>query len=708
MNSDRNTHNNPPFESPIKRMDFDSKVDGSALFTADYTEANVYHAVTVRSSKPKAKILSISYPQLPTGYLIVDHKDITGKNYIPVVYEDWPVFAESSVNYIGEPIGLLVGPDKTLLQALANQVVIEYDTFKPSITLSDAMQSPPDLFMEYQKGDFDRVSTRAVQIIEDVYESNHQEHVYLEPQSMFAVYEAPILTIRGSMQCPYYIKDALITALGWSEDRIRVIQMPTGGAFGGKEEFPSVLGVHAGLAAIKSGHPVKLIYNRHEDMCCSTKRHPSSIKLTTYLDENHHIIARAADIKLDMGAYRGLSSVVLQRMSFSIFGAYNIEHLHVKASGYLTNKVISGAFRGFGGPQAFFAIESHTNHVASVLNVNPIDLRKRHFLKKGDTSSTGGLFFYPIMLDSIVDNVTTRSNFRDKVATNRPLHGIGLSVFFHGCGFTGSGEKELLKSKVTLKKHADNRVEIFASSTEMGQGSLTTLTKIVAHALDIPMSQVVHHYPDTATCPDSGPTVASRTIMIVGKILYDLALELKARWHEGTFEVSKIYQYPANLVWNNRDFQGNAYPEYSWGANVVEVQVDPDTYEVAVVGAWATFDIGTPIDIRIVQGQIEGGFLQGLGMAGMERITIKDGKLVESDLSKYIIPGFGDFVPVEYELIENPFEEGPFGARGLGELTLVGVPAAYASAVSNAIGVQVKKIPITPEDIRGWMHHDKP
>ena len=707
MISDRNTGNNPPFESPIKRMDFDSKVDGSALFTADYTDANVYYAVTVRSSIAKGNILSIAYPPLPADYYIVDHDDITGENHIPVVYEDWPIFAENRVNYIGEPICLLVGPDKDRASALADQVIIEYERLKPTITLCDAMQSPPDLFMEYSKGDFNNVSSHAVQIIEDTYETHHQEHVYLEPQSMFAVYEASVLTIRGSMQCPYYIKDALITALGWPEDRIRVIQMPTGGAFGGKEEFPSVLGVHAGLAAIKSGHPVKLIYSRHEDLSYSTKRHPSRIKVTTYLDANHHIIARAADIKLDMGAYRGLSSVVLQRMSFSIFGAYNIEHLQLKASGYLTNKVISGAFRGFGGPQAFFAIESHMNHVANILDVNPIDLRKRHFLKKGDTSSTGGIFFYPIKLDSIVDNVSSRSNFRDKVATHKPLHGIGLSVFFHGCGFTGSGEKELLKSKVTLKKYADNRVEILASSTEMGQGSLTTLTKIVAHALDIPMSQVIHHYPDTTTCPDSGPTVASRTIMIVGKILYDLALELKARWHEGAFEVSKIYQYPENLVWNNRDFQGNAYPEYGWGANVVEVEVDPDTYEVSVIGAWATFDIGTPIDTRIVQGQIEGGFLQGLGMASMERLTIQEGKVVESDLSKYIIPGFGDFVPVSSELIDNPFEDGPFGARGLGELTLVGVPAAYASAVSDAIGIHVKKIPVTPEDIRRWMHHDR-
>ncbi|MFA5385812.1 MAG: molybdopterin cofactor-binding domain-containing protein [Eubacteriales bacterium] len=525
--------------------------------------------------------------------------------------------------------------------------------------------------------------------------------------SAATVYESNCVTVYGSMQCPYYVKGALKQALGWTEDRIRVVQLPTGGGFGGKEDYPSIPGVHAGLAAIKTGKPVQLVFDRQEDFIASFKRHPSIIKIRSYIDDNNRITAREVDIKTDAGAYAGLSSVVLQRISFSVCGVYNVENLKVTSRAYATNNIVTGAFRGFGGPQAFFAIEMHMENIAEKLNMDSLELKKMYFLKKGDTSSTGGLFNSEIKLDEIAEVIEKKSSYKRKrkLFSDRKnkLRGIGCSIFFHGCGFTGDSEKKLIKSKVRLKKYKDNTVEIFASSTEIGQGSLTTLRKIVSRALGIPVEQIKHKYPDTYCCPDSGPTVASRTVMIAGKLLQMCADEMRKRWDEEEPEVIKEYEYPKNLHWDNDKLQGNAYPEYSWGANVVEVEIDPVTYEIKVNGIWSVYDIGNPIDEKIVKGQIEGGIVQGLGFGTLEALNVENGRILQDSFNNYVIPTSVDFPKIENELIDNPFEGGPYGARGLGELTLIGAAPALALAVQNAVGCNVKQIPVTPEYIMELM-----
>lgn len=696
--------------SSVKRFDFDEKIDGSAKYTADLKLKGMLHAKTLRSIHPKAIIHAVKVPVLPDGYSVVDHRDLTGDNVLPVVYDDWPVFAEREVNYIGDPILLVVGPDKAVIEFILSQIEVHYEVLKPYLSLKDAQQNPPEYAYEYAKGNIDDAMIRAVRVIEDTYTTGYQEQAYLETQSVLAFFEDGVITVKGSMQCPYYIKNAIQRATGFADSKIRVIQLPTGGAFGGKEEFTSLPAVHAALAAIKTGSPVMLVYERREDIMFTTKRHPAEIKLTSYLDEENRIIGRTADVKLDAGAYMGLSSVVLQRLGFAVFGVYNIPNIHITARAYKTNNVISGAFRGFGAPQANFAIESHMNHLARILDVNPLDFRRQYFLKQGDTSSTGGNLTSPIKLDEIVEKLQKLSDYRDKFAYHIPGRGIGFSVYFHGCGFTGSGEKDLLKTQVRLKKYADDRVEIFASSAEMGQGSMTTLAKIVSGALDIPLDHVIHNYPDTDTCPDSGPTVASRTVMIVGKVIYDLCFELKKHWMSGIeYEVSKTYEYPPELVWNNRDLQGNAYPDYAWGAIAIEVMLDPLTYVPEVTGIWTVNDIGTAIDEKIVKGQIDGGFYQGLAYAAMEQMTTQGGSIVQNDFSRYIIPGSDDFPEIISVLIDNPYAHGPFGAKGLGELTTVGTAAAYTSAVENACGIKITSIPVLPEQIREAMkhvHHD--
>ncbi|HAG11861.1 MAG TPA: aldehyde oxidase [Desulfotomaculum sp.] len=506
---------------PVKRFDFDAKVEGRAQYCSDIHFENMLYAKTLRSELSRAKITSIKIPEMPEGYFIVDHRDIPGENIIPSVYNDQPFFAGDEVKFIGEPILLVVGPDRQKVQDILKSIKVKYEPEKPVLSIEEAMElregfifgdKPFFVEYEYSKGNFEKAVSSSKFFVEDEFRTGYQEHAYLETQSMIGVYEKNCITVYGSMQCPYYIKDALKQALGWTEDRIRVVQLPTGGGFGGKEDYPSIPGVHAGLTAIKTGKPVQLVFDRQEDFIASPKRHPSIIKIRSYIDDHNRITAREVDIKTDAGAYAGLSSVVLQRISFSVCGVYNVENLKVTSRAYATNNIVTGAFRGFGGPQAFFAVEMHMENIAEKLNIDSLELKKKYFLKKGDTSSTGGLFNYEIKLDEIAEVIEKKSSYKRKreLFSNGKdqLRGIGCSIFFHGCGFTGDSEKKLNKSKVRLKKYKDNTVEIFASSTEIGQGSLTTLRKIVSRALGIPIEQVKHQYPDTYCCPDSGPTTA--------------------------------------------------------------------------------------------------------------------------------------------------------------------------------------------------------
>jgi xanthine dehydrogenase, molybdenum binding subunit apoprotein (EC 1.17.1.4) len=702
----------------IKRFDFDDKIDGSAQYCADLKYEQVLYAKTLRSEKARAEITSIKIPDLPAGYFIVDQRDIPGKNIVPIVYEDQPFFAKGIVNYIGEPILLAVGPDKQVILDILKDIQVNYQEMQPILSIAEAQQpqaeyiyenKPYFVEYEYSKGNFEEARKNSRLVIEDEFSTGYQEQVYLETQSMIAAYENNRITVYGSMQCPYYIKEALKQALGWPEERIRVIQLPTGGGFGGKEEYPSILGVHAALAAIKAQKPVQLVFDRQEDIICTTKRHPAIIKLKSYIDKEDNITAREISIMTDAGAYAGLSSVVLQRMMFSAGGVYNVGNLKIQARAYATNKAVCGAFRGFGGPQAFFAIEMHMENIAQSLNIDSLELKKKYLLRKGDTSSTGGLFQYDIKLKEIIaeiDNISGYSSKRQSFSKEKgKLRGIGCSLFFHGCGFTGSSERDLIMPRVLLKKYRDNTVEIFVSSTEIGQGVLTSLRKIVAHTLEIPVTQVKHKHPDTDFCPDSGPTVASRTVMIVGKLLYDCALKMKDRWNEEELEIKQEYVYPDNLQWDNTKLQGNAYPEYSWGATVIEVEIDPLTYILNILGIWAVYDIGTAIDEKIVKGQIEGGIVQGLGYGGMEELTAHNGRLLQNSLTTYMIPTALDFPKIDSKLIENPYPNGPFGARGLGEMPLVGAAPALTLAVQNALDRKISQIPITPEYIMELMQN---
>lgn len=683
----------------VIRVDSRKKTRGEARYISDRRFEHMLYAKTVRSTKAKAEILSISLPVMPPEYFMVGKDDVPGINRMKTVVPDHPLFAEQKVSYIGQPILLIVGPDREKVRELASRVGITYREEKPVLTLEEAEElSQPFTDYHYEKGNMQKAFAKATSHIEDTFSTGYQEHVYLEPQGIAAEYKDSILFVYGSMQCPYYVKNALQESMDLPEDKLRVIQTVTGGAFGGKEEFPSLMACQTAVAARKTGRPVMMIYDRSEDMISTTKRHPSLIRYKGALDEQQRLIALDIDVLLNAGAYSGISPVVLQRALFSATGVYNIPNLRVRGRNLMTNTVPAGAFRGFGAPQTIFGIEMLLHNIAVKLGTDPLQYKMRHILKQHDATCTGGHIHEEVKLPEMVRKIRSMSDYDNNRSGDIKYRGTGVSLFLHGCGFTGRGESDI-KGKIILCKKKD-KVTIKVSSVEMGQGAETVLPKIVAATLGIPIEKVLYEKIDTGRIPDSGPTVASRTTMIVGGLLQKSAAEMKKKWNQNdVLEISKSYKHPDYLYWDDGAFRGDAYPVYSWGVNVAEVEVDPVSYELTVKKIYAVYDVGVPIDKRALRGQVQGGIVQGAGWATIEVMETDKGKLKQADLTDYKIPTSMDVPEIHCDFVENPYPFGPFGAKCAGELPFTGAPPAIAAAVSNALGKKVNDIPITPEKL---------
>lgn len=687
----------------IKKKDHDAKVSGRAMYVDDHKMEDMLYGGILRSSKAKARIINIIKPDLPEGYFIVDKNDVTGKNKVHIVLDDTPVFAEDTVEYIGDPILMVVGENLKEVERILNEIIVVYEELEPILD----MQKSDTIFFNYnyEKGDIQKALKEADNVFIETFQTGHQEQAYLETQGMIAYPNNGRMVVRGSMQCPYYIYRAIAMALGYEEKDIQVIQDVTGGGFGGKEGYPSILACQTAIAAKKVNKPVKVVFDRREDMEFTSKRHPS---LSTYkvAVKDGKVTGMDIDVMYNSGAYTTLTPVVLQRGLICSSGVYNIENLCVAGRAVKTNTIPNGAFRGFGAPQTFFAVEMMMDHVAKKLGKNPLEFKAQHIVKQGDATSTSGKYHFHVPLPEMIDRIDTITDYRNKTKlyknqTGRYRKGIGMSLFFHGCGFTGSGERDLIKAVAKLRKNSDDTVEILTANTDMGQGIKTTFSKIVAKTLGIPNERVIVENPDTDQVPDSGPTAASRSLMVVGELLRRAAERLKKEWKSGEQQlIEEHYVHPDFLIpFSIEKFRGDAYPDYAWGVNVIEVEVDTLTATQKVLGAWGVYDVGVPIDMNIIQGQMQGGFLQGIGYASMENISYNsEGRIRNNSFSDYIIPTAVDVPNLITEVMNNPYIEGPFGAKGAGELPTVGPAAAYIQALENAINTDVNKIPFTAED----------
>ena len=692
----------PVVGESVARKDGIGKATGAARYADDIVLPGMLHGRTIRSTIPCGRIRSVKLDFDTAGFTVVDYRDIPagGRNIADLIEQDQPFLVEREVRHLAEPILLLAHEDKETLNAA--RVLIEYEELPP---LFDPEQSR-QVFkaIEIAKGDVAAGLARADRVIEGTYRTGHQEHVYIEPNGVIAIPEENGVAIHGSVQCPFYVVKAVRCLLG--PDRyLRVVQTETGGGFGGKEEYPSMIAGHAALLALKSGRPVKIVYDRSEDMLATTKRHPSVVRHRTGVTEDGQLVAMEVEVILDGGAYVTLSPVVLSRGCIHAAGPYRCDNVAIHGRAVFTNTPPNGAFRGFGAPQTEFAIEVHMDRIAEALGLDPVELRRMNALRPGDTTATGQTLREDSSAHQVLDEAVKRTDFATKrKAWHGTDRGIGLSLFYHGAGFTGSGER-YLKSRARLEL-TPSGVRIAVGSTEIGQGTRTMHAQIVSDALGIPYEDVEVAQPDTLRVADSGPTVASRTCMVVGKILEECALELKEKMgglspadfyaKHGAFSVERMYEPPDWIEWDDATYKGDAYATYGWGCDVVELELDRDTFEVRPIRITAVQEFGRPIHPALARGQIEGGTVQGLGYALLERVTMKNGGMANAQLTNYTIPTTLDTPDIDVVMLSNPYPGGPFGAKGLGELPMDGPAPAVINALRQ-LGFDLREIPATPE-----------
>jgi CO/xanthine dehydrogenase Mo-binding subunit len=723
---------------PVPRKEGREKVTGQAKYVDDITFPGMLMGATVRSAVPRGRIRNIEFAgNLPwEQFTIVTAKDIPGQNTVALILEDQPYLAAEFVNHSEEPVLLLAHPDKYLVEKARRAVHLDIEPLPAVFGIEESLAREQIIWgrdnilkaFDIEKGDVDSVWAEAAHIIEGDYRTGAQEQLYIETNGMIAVASPEHgITIWGSMQCPYYIHKALQKVFPLPPEKIRIVQMETGGGFGGKEEYPSMLAGHAALLAWKSGRPVKMVYDRAEDMAATTKRHPSRTRIRSAVTAEGKLLGQDIEFVLDGGAYATLSAVVLSRGAIHAAGPYQCPNVRVRSSAVATNAPPHGAFRGFGAPQSIFAMERHMNQVARAVGLAPEELRRRNFLKTGETTATNQVIRDRVNLANLLDRALELSDYHSKTQAfaeqnqhSRVKRGIGFASFMHGAGFTGSGER-YLESVAGLEALADGRVRIMTSSTEIGQGTNTMLSQIVAETLGIDYDRVEVPRPDTNEVPNSGPTVASRTCMVVGKLLESAAFGLKqtltkaglldenynsgefadacARYTEqfGPLKSFSQYQAPPGIHWDDETYSGDAYGAFAWAVYVAEVSVDTVTCEITVDDFVALQEVGRVIHPVLAAGQIEGGVAQGIGYAVFENVVWKNGRMANAQMTNYIMATSVDVPRIRVYFEETPYEYGPLGAKGIGELPIDGPAPAILNAIENAIGLQVNEIPLMPE-----------
>ena len=712
------------------RRDGPAKLTGRALYLDDLDIPGCWHGATVRSSVPHGKIKSITYdPAFAWDEcIVVTAKDIPGKNVVALIEPDQPLLADAIVRHREEAIVLIAHADRALAYEAAKRVKIEYEPLPPVFD----MEQSDKTFKSYliSCGDLEAGFAAADVIVSGEYRTPSQEHAYIENNAVAAYEEDGVLTVTGSLQCPYYVLKAMTQIFNRDENAIRVIQTVTGGGFGGKEEYPSMLAGHAALLALKAGRPVKIVYDRHEDMAVTTKRHPAIIRHRTGLTKDGKLLAQDIEVIMDGGAYATLSGVVLSRGTLHATGVYECPNVRVRSKVVMTHTPPNGAFRGFGAPQTLFAVELHWERISDALRIDSLTLRRRNILKLGSTTATGQHLLQSVGAKECLQKAVKNSQYVSKRKAydrwnknlkNPTWKGIGLSVCHHGAGFTGSGEAYLAsRAGIALTKAGE--LVILAASTEIGQGTNTMFAQVASDALGVPASWFHIETPDTHKVPDSGPTVASRTCMIVGGLVSRATHELKRAFENEYGRVPKTpadlkkaaaalcagaparrfeaqYENPPDVTWDDATYRGDAYGVYSYAAIVVDLEIDKLTCAVRVNKVTTAQDIGKAINPLLAEGQIIGGSTQGLGWALLEEPLYRDGVMINAQLTNYVIPTTLDTPPFEVILVEKPYSRGPFGAKGLGELPMDIPGPAVAAAVKHATGRLIATLPQTPERI---------
>ncbi|MEM0020581.1 MAG: xanthine dehydrogenase family protein molybdopterin-binding subunit [Fervidicoccaceae archaeon] len=744
----------------VERTDSLEKAMGITKFTEDFYMKDMLFVKQILSKHPHARIVSIddSEARRVNGFLrIVRASDIPGENQVGYSLPDQPLLAHKKVRYVGEPVALVIARDFESAIEASRLVSVSYEPIPYIINAEEAIREKNILVHEengsniafrtkVRKGDVEKGFSESHVVVENTYRTAHQEHAYLETEAAIAIpgLEGK-LTIISPSQYPHLTQKIVSKVLGLPASSIRVIVPYLGGGFGGKDDQGPLTSAKAALVSYLTGKPSFIIYSREESIAVHPKREATTIRYKSGADAEGKLKAIEVEIIHDTGAYANRGPFILWRATMHASGPYEVPNAKVDGYCVYTNKIYQGSFRGFGNPSVQFAAESQMDILAEKLGIDPLDIRLKNILTPGARTITGQELDSSVGIKDALEAVAKRAEWREKrIAYSRERgtlrRGIGIGVAWHGIS-TSRGVPDW--SAGTVKIEPDGSVSVLVGIVEIGQGSPSSSHRqIVAEVLGAPLN-MVHVYFGTSDAPDGGATHASRGTGIGAIGIYVASIELRERLNalaaklletepedisisdgivssksdpskriSWTELIKKAYSSGINMTASGYFFlpkgkfyddigQGFAYISYSYMALITEVQVDTETGEVKVLKVYPAISAGKVINPVQVEGQIEGGFVQGMGMALMESLSFNErGEIVNKDLTDYVIPSSLDAPEIEEPIfIEDRFKYGPLGAKGVGEMALIPAPASIANAVSHAIGKRVVELPITAEKV---------
>lgn len=747
----------------VIRPDAVEKVTGRALYTDDLTFPGMLHAAVRRAEVPHAILRRLDVEaarQLPGVVAVLTAADIPGEKYHGLVVRDWPILVGvgERIRYVGDALAIVAAESREIALEAVRRIQVEVEE-RPVISdpvqarrpEAEALHPGGNLLKHIQvrKGDIRQGFAEAEVILEHTFHTPMMDHAFLEPECSIAV---PLpdgrMEIYVGSQIPYADRAQVAAALGWPPERVRIVGQLMGGGFGGKEDIAGQ--IHAALLANATGRPVKLLFDRRESLIVHPKRHATQIRVRIGAKRDGRLTAVETELFGDTGAYASLGEKVMTRATTHSAGPYEAPHVSADCYAMYTNNPPAGAYRGFGVLQSAFAIESMMDMLAEKLGLDPIELRRINALRVGSVTNTGQVLRESVGLLECIERVEQEmlriSGLpRERLFAPRPLpeapHRVRAWGFAAAYKNTGLGGGAPDKASAEVQLYPDGSLMVRTSSAELGQGLVTVLRMIVAEEFSVPPERVRVLVMDTDLTPDGGPTTASRQTYVTGNAARLAAQSLRQavtsflaekydrppegiRYVEGLAQVDghKIGLGEVALAMQAAGLEPIARYEYwapetkplgqggdmhfafSFAAQAAEVEVDTRTGEVRVLRVISANDVGRAINPLGLRGQVEGGITMGLGNAITEHFIVEDGRVVTDRLARYRIPSIvhmPDVIPI---IVEHPTAEGPYGAKGVGEIVSIPTPAAIANAIYHATGLRIDSLPVDQEQIHAFCH----